>query len=342
MKTKLIISGVIILVILSAAASYSFWKSRQFVAPTDYYALTQSDPLYAQGSALASQGNYTEAIKSYQAGLAGVSSSGAKSVFDVAIGRAKTSLNTRDGVNYLVGVGNTKEYPLISRAFALQYAYQMYVGYRDPELLKPFFSPGEYAFLPSPIGIPEIKKIHKQIYALAPLPLTGARLAKISWDEYALDKTPASKSKALADVDRYMASFNSSVSLTQQYPGMLSLLPVSYLMAAHLSADMKKDGIAASFGTPEYLYEQAITRAKAYGVQDTYQFSLLDYANYLASTDVAKAKELLTQLANTKIDPMIQANTSSKEMGKFYQPLINLGKSDADAKKLLTTIGFPK
>jgi hypothetical protein len=343
MKIKLIITGVLALLVIAASVSYSFWKSRQLITPTDYYALTQSNPLYAQGSVLVSQGNYSEAIKSYESGLAGVSSSGEKSIFDVAIGLAKTEVNTKDGINYLVGVGNTQEYPAISRAFALQYAYQMYLGYRDPQLLEPFFSPAEYASLSLPISNSVIQKIHEQIYALAPLPMAGARLALLSWDEYVKNQTPASKSKALVEIDRYMANFNSSVSLTEQYPGMLSLLPASFLGAAALSVDMKKEGLTPSFGTPETLYEQAITRAKAYGIQSTYQFGLLNYANYLADIDVVKAKDLLTQLANGRIDPMIKATVSSPQTIKgLYLSLVNLGKNDADAQQLLIRIGFPQ
>lgn len=334
---KDLILGMVSFMILVAIGfgSYMFVQNKNAANNTlqDYNkAALQSDE-YLKANSLATDGKYEEAFAAYEEGMKNADSQGVKSVFDITSAILRLSLDSEEGVTELVAIGNNTSYPAVSRAFALQYAYQMYAGYKNPELLRPFFTDDQFKAIDfsKPLSSDLIKSIHETIYALTPLPLTTARLASMAW-----------KNGDTTSAETYMKSFQTSVEKTAPYEGMSSLLPVAYLVAANLSANMEKGGLQPEFGAPPTLYEIAITKAEIAKIESTHQFGLLDYANYLAyKNDIKKSTELLGKIVERGVHPMLRANARAPEATEKYASLLEKAKKNADLKKLLDAIGFP-
>lgn len=334
-KTILAISVLIIALGLLSLFYFRIESKKIVNVPVDYYAMVVSSNLYSEGESLRTEKKYSDAILAFHKGLDSATSTGEKSIFDTAIATTIILTDPTEGIKQLVRIGNDVSYPNVSRAFALQYAYEVYLGYKKPGMLRPFLTEEELSTIDptKPLSDEVVKSIHQRIYALAPLPITKARLAQLSWK--------MSGRKDIESVNGFMDDFLASIQDTENYEGMSSLLPPAYSLAAYLSADMKRTGVLANFGTPESLYEQAISRAQNSKIESAYQFGLLNYATYLMSQkQPEKSAQLLTLLAARPIYPTVSTSVKSKALTQNYLPLTQAAQTDQKMKTLLTKIGF--
>jgi hypothetical protein len=334
-KVSFFVILAMVLLVIGIGVRFFLLKTKPSQKPIDYYSQVVDEPSYAAGQSLVAQGDYAKALTTFQEGLNNSNTKEKKSIYDISIGTTKSITNPKESIEWLVNVGNNVSYPAVSRAYALQYAYQMYLGYRDYTLLRPFFTDTEYQSMDFSKGLPDdaIIKIHKKIESLSPLPITEARLAYYAWTD----------NRDIQSVDQHMLMFEHSLNNAADYPGMSSLVPPAFLTAAYLTEDMEKAGISSS-SSPDYFFEEAINRANLLKIESTYQFGLLDYANYLiGKNQYNKGIQLLTQLSSREINPMIKATvTNAATVSKRYSALVQKAEEDLPLKNLLEKIGFSK
>jgi hypothetical protein len=317
--------------------TYSYYQAQKKADTKipDYYSLVSAQDLFSKGNELRAEHKYAEAVGIFQQGLNQAKDSSEKSVYAIAIGATKSFLNPKDSIDWFVSVGNDETYPQVSRAFALQYAYQVYYSYQDPTLLKPFFTDEEYKNIDFSNGVPQsiTKQIHERIESIWKLPLTEARLAYYSWID----------GKNVADVNKHMLVFVELAHDSEGYEGMQMLVPPAYLVVANLAADMKKDGAALTIGTssPDFFFKEAIQQSQTLNIEITYQFSVLGYANYLiGNNESPKGIDALKQLVTHITDPSVKAAITSPTVSTRYPDLIKSAQTNKDVKDLLLEIGF--
>jgi hypothetical protein len=329
----LITAGVLTYYLFNYYRNYPQVKTERL---PDYYSQVSNEDLYAKGNELREEHKYEEAVIVFQQGLDQAKDSSEKSIYAIAVGTTNALLNPQYGVTWLVKLGNDTTYPNVSRAYALQYAYQIYSSYRDPLLLKPFFTDEEYKNIDwsnDASRSTTIRQIHERIESIWRLPLTEARLAYLTW----LD------SKNIADVNKHMLAFVELAHEAEGYEGMQTLIPPAYLTAAYLAADMKKDGTPLTIGTssPDYFFKEAIQQSQRLNLENTYQFSVLGYANYLiGNNEYQKGIDALKQLVTHITDPAVKAAITSSTVSTRYPDLIKKAQTDKDVKDLLLEIGF--
>lgn len=340
-KLIILILAALIIAILSRIG-YIWYKDRniqQTSSPSetvkDFYNEAEKTDLFQNAQNLYNVGNTRSALILYRQGLEQAKTQGEKSIYDVSIGIATVRMDPQSGIAHLAEVGNNETYPDISRAFALQYAYQMYLGYRDLNLLKPFFTDEEFAKLDPAKDLPDniIRKMHEKIETLAPLPITEVRLASLDWRQNGVS--------SLSTIANRLNAFRSSAQQTENYPGMAVLIPPAYLSAGILIAEMNDKGVT-SLGTPEPYFEAAITKADALKSASTYQLSLLEYGNFLVThKEIEKGLQVLEKIPVDQVNPMVTATVKNRTLVEGrYAAMVKLAKSNSALKKVLSGIGY--
>ena len=263
--------------------------------------------------------NPTGAVTMLNNVLAQVTDPGQKSVVDLT--RANVTFLYIDklrGAESYAAVAVNKDYPPISRAYAMMVIVDQYNALQDVNLLKPFFSEQDFS---SEDSDTLLFQFYQKIYDTHPFGLAAGQLGIRYIRSVRTHNTITDQE--YGEVVKYITAIDKSLVELESADPMKTYIPVTLLTRARffeLLAEVNRltpDSVSSS-------YLLAIARSRTLSILSTEQFSILFYANFLAKKkeNSGEVLRLLTVTAESpsSTHPTVKGFLNSTERVKSFFP----------------------
>jgi hypothetical protein len=267
--------------------------------------LRTTNPVFQEALTRSENKDYTGAIELLKEVRSGSTSPREQAIADFSISSATFALDRIAGAREYINLAKNTEYPVRTRALAMQRVYLMYKKYNDPQILRAIIED---------IGIqwttPEESTLAyiRQWYALYPLPSFAVYLM---FDDV---KKHPTKSEVSAIYESYKKEIDEGLFFMQWNEWESAEIVGTMLAMASMQAKIYNEYALLSRAEVEKSFKDLIQFDQDKWLMTNKQWSLLYYADFLARAgDEAAAQSVLRILLDSGLEwSLVEALPKSK------------------------------